>query len=82
MSSLFSSASPGRAAALFAAVLISGAMPGRAADPVVSNLNAVQREGTKLVDLTYDLAADSATVAVSLQISWDGGARLRCLRFR
>jgi formylglycine-generating enzyme required for sulfatase activity len=41
--------------------------------PVVSNLNAVQRAGTKLVDITYDLAADAA-VAVSLQISGDGGA--------
>ena len=35
MSSLFSCASSGRAAALFAAALISGAMLGRAADPVV-----------------------------------------------
>jgi formylglycine-generating enzyme required for sulfatase activity len=58
---------------MFAAVLISGAMPGWAADPVVSNLKAVQRAGTKLVDITYDLAADAATVKVSLQISGDGG---------
>jgi formylglycine-generating enzyme required for sulfatase activity len=40
---------------------------------VVSNLNAVQRAGTKLVDITYDLAADTATVKVTLQISGDGG---------
>ncbi len=73
MSLLFSGASSGRAAALITAVLISGAMPGWAADPVVSNLKAVQREGTKLVDITYDLAADTATVVVSLQISGDGG---------
>ncbi len=76
MSLIFSSPSPGRAAALFAAVLIFGAMSGWAADPVVSNLKAVQRAGTKLVDITYDIAADTATatVAVSLQISGDGGA--------
>jgi formylglycine-generating enzyme required for sulfatase activity len=43
-------------------------------NPVVSNLVAVQRAGTKLVDITYDVSADTATVAVSLQISGDGGA--------
>ena len=74
MSVLFSSASSGRAAALITAVLISGAISGWAADPVVSNLKAVQREGTKLVDITYDVAADTMTVEVSLQISGDGGA--------
>ncbi len=74
MFSLFSSVSSCRAAALCAAALISGALPGLAADPVVSNLKAVQREGTKLVDITYDVAADTATVEVSLQISGDGGA--------
>ncbi len=74
MSLIFSNTSSGRAAALLATVLISGAMPGWAADPVVSNLKAVQRAGTKLVDITYDVAADTATVEVSLQISGDGGA--------
>jgi formylglycine-generating enzyme required for sulfatase activity len=74
MSLLFSSASSGRAAVLFAAVLILGAMPGWAANPVVSNLKAVQRDGTKLVDITYDVAADTPTVEVRLQISGDGGA--------
>jgi hypothetical protein len=73
MSLIFYCASSGRAAALITAVLISGAMPGWAANPVVSNLKAVQREGTKLVDITYDVAADTATVKVSLQISGDGG---------
>jgi hypothetical protein len=73
MSVLFSSASSGWSAALITAVLMSGAMPGWAADPVVSNLKAVQREGTKLVDITYDVAADTVTVEVSLQISGDGG---------
>ncbi len=54
VSSLFVSAFSGRGAALCAAVLILGALPGQAGDPVVSNLKAVPREGTKLVDLTYD----------------------------
>jgi formylglycine-generating enzyme required for sulfatase activity len=45
------------------------------ASPVVSNLSAVQRTGTKLVDVRFDLAAPGfPTVAVSLQISSDGGA--------
>jgi hypothetical protein len=44
-----------------------------AADPVVSNLNAAQRPGTKLVDITYDVTADTPTVKVTLEISSDGG---------
>ncbi len=60
-------------ARLFAGALLLPALPGLAADPVVSRLAAVQRAGTKLVDITYDLAADAA-VAVSMQISGDGGA--------
>jgi formylglycine-generating enzyme required for sulfatase activity len=45
------------------------------AAPAVSNLNAAQRAGTKFVDIQYDLAATGlATVAVSLEISSDGGA--------
>jgi len=45
-----------------------------AAEPVVSNVNGVQRPGTKLVDITYDVTADTPTVAVSLRISSDDGA--------
>ena len=45
-----------------------------AAAPVVSNVRASQRAGSKVVDIYYDLAdPDSATVRVSLQISSDGG---------
>jgi len=45
------------------------------AAPVVSNPSAAQRVGTKLVDVSYDLAAPGfPTVAVSLEISSDGGA--------
>ena len=45
-----------------------------AADPVVSNLTAAQRPGTKLVDITYDVTADTQTVKVTLEISSDAGA--------
>jgi uncharacterized repeat protein (TIGR02543 family) len=44
-----------------------------AADPVVSNVQGLQRPGTKLVDITYDVTADTPTVAVTLRISSDGG---------
>jgi formylglycine-generating enzyme required for sulfatase activity len=44
-----------------------------AAAPVVSNIRAAQRAGTKLVDVTYDLAdSDSTTVFVSIQIYASG----------
>ena len=40
-----------------------------AAAPVVSNVRAAQRAGTKLIDVTYDLSdSDSAAVFVSIQI--------------
>ena len=45
----------------------------RAADPDVSNLTATQRIGTHLVDISYDVTADTPTVIVSLEISCDGG---------
>jgi formylglycine-generating enzyme required for sulfatase activity len=44
-----------------------------AANPVVSNISAVQRAGTQLVDITYDVTADFPTVWVGLEISSDGG---------
>ncbi len=43
------------------------------AAPVVSNVTALQRSGTKLVDIHYDLEAD-APVKVTLEISSDNGA--------
>ena len=45
----------------------------RAADPVVSNVTFAQRAGTKLVDISYDVASATPTVFVSLEISGDGG---------
>lgn len=42
--------------------------------PVVTNVGAVQRPGTRLVDITYDLATPGFAFAeVSLEISSDGG---------
>ena len=45
-----------------------------AAAPVVSNISAVQRANSRLVDITYDVAADFPTVSVSLQVSSNGGS--------
>jgi hypothetical protein len=46
-----------------------------AVDPLVSNVLAQQRAGTKLVDITYTVVdADTATLTVTLAISSDGGA--------
>ncbi|MCF7730606.1 MAG: formylglycine-generating enzyme family protein [Akkermansiaceae bacterium] len=44
-----------------------------AAAPVVSNVTFAQRTGTHLVEITYDVIADTPTVAVWLEISSDGG---------
>jgi formylglycine-generating enzyme required for sulfatase activity len=44
------------------------------AAPVVDNITAAQRPGTKLVDITYDLAAPGfGAVQVTLEASSDGG---------
>jgi len=52
-----------------------GAVGSVQAAPVVSNLTAAQRAGTKLVDITYDLAAPGfGAVSVTLEASSDGGA--------
>lgn len=68
-----------RAAALVVALLglaATSAPPARAADPVVSNVRFAQRtDGTRLVDVFYDLAdADGDACAVTLLASDDGGA--------
>jgi formylglycine-generating enzyme required for sulfatase activity len=41
---------------------------------VVSNISAAQRANSRLVDITYDVAADFPTVSVSLQVSSNGGS--------
>ena len=49
-----------------------------AATPVVPNVQANQRDGTTgagtIVDITYDVQADSATVGITIEVSNDGGA--------
>jgi uncharacterized repeat protein (TIGR02543 family) len=42
-------------------------------EPIVSNLTFVQRAGTKLVDISYNVTAATPTVNVLLEISSDGG---------
>jgi pimeloyl-ACP methyl ester carboxylesterase len=49
------------------------AVPHVIADPVVSNVQASQRAGSKLIYITYTLTA-SASCNVSLRISSDGGS--------
>ena len=48
-----------------------------AASPVVDNVQANQREGTTganaIVDITYDMQDDSATVGITIEVSNDGG---------
>ena len=45
-----------------------------AASPSVSNLTASQRVGTELVDISYDVSADTPTVDISIEVSSDGGS--------
>lgn len=59
------------APALVAFALSTAPVDGAA--PVVSNLTAVQRTGTKLVDIGYSVTADAPTVKVTLEVSADGG---------
>ncbi len=42
------------------------------AAPMVTNLRAAQRTGTKFVDIFYDVAAGSAAVTVTVAVSSDG----------
>ena len=59
---------------VMALTLLSIAAQTKAA-PTLSNLTVVQRPGTRLVDLTYNLLAPGLTsVTVKLEISSDGGA--------
>jgi formylglycine-generating enzyme required for sulfatase activity len=60
--------------AVISACLLAGAGVASAASPVLSNLAAQQRAGTRLLDITYDLAADTNKVPVTLAVSTNGGA--------
>lgn len=55
--------------------LLGGFVAQVVAAPVVTNVTAAQRPGTRFVDITYDLATPGFAFAeVSLEISSDGGA--------
>jgi len=46
-----------------------------AADPVISNVRAAQREGTRLVDIDYDVTdPDSPTLQIAVEVSDNNGA--------
>ena len=63
------------AALLLLLLLCGGNSTALGAAPAVSNVRAAQRPGTRLVDIYYDLAdSDSATLAVSVAVSTNGGA--------
>ena len=67
--------SRGAAWGLGALMLVLAFVAGAAAPPVVANVRAAQRTGTKLVDIYYDLAdSDSATLAIIVAVSTNGGA--------
>ena len=54
-------------------LLVASACQVLAVDPVVSRVQAKQREGSRLVDITYDVAdPDSPTLTVYLKVSADG----------
>jgi hypothetical protein len=60
-------------AAFLRALLAACSSP--AADPVVSNVRATQREGTKLVDIRYDVFdADGDLLDVTVAVSTNDGA--------
>ena len=56
-------------------LMVASAWQVLAVDPIVSNVKAKQREGSRLVDITYDVTdPDSSTLTVYLKVSADGGA--------
>lgn len=63
-----------RAFFLFFLFFLCGLGSLHAAAPVVSNISAAQRANSRLVDITYDVAADFPTASVSLQVSSNGGS--------
>lgn len=56
------------------AVFLARCSPLMAAPPTVGNLSAHQPAGTKTVEVGYDVGHSSPAVAVSIEISPDGGA--------
>lgn len=67
----FTCSSPIRGVRLIILLFVSMA-PVLVADPVVSNVSAVQRVGSRIVDITYDVNSDVSDLIVSLRVSRDG----------
>ena len=56
-------------------LMVASACQVLAVDPIVSRVQAKQRDGSRMVDITYDVAdPDSPTLTVYLKVSADGGA--------
>ena len=59
---------------LTVSLILAAALPALAVPPVISNVRASQRPGTKLVDVYYDVSdADGGAQTVEMQVSADGG---------
>ena len=58
---------------LLAAAWLGAGGLGMATEPLVTNVWAVQKQGTKLVDVWYDVSGVSAAIYVGLQISSNAG---------
>ena len=59
---------------LVLSLMLSATLPSLAVPPVVSNIRASQRPGTKLVDVYYDVSdADGGSQTVEMQVSADAG---------
>jgi len=73
MTSKLRSALPANLIAVW--LIVASACQVLAVDPVVSRVQAKQREGSRMVDITYDVAdPDSPALTVYLKVSADGGA--------
>lgn len=67
---------------LLLSMLVSFVVSSHAAAPLVSDVTAQQRTGTKIVDIQYNLVLDgNQTAFVELWFSYDGGANynIRCM---
>ena len=58
---------------ILAAVFLGLQLNADAAEPAVTNVWAVQKPGTKLVEISYDVSGGTPPIYVSLQVSSNGG---------
>ena len=63
---------------ILACLWLAAALPALAAPPVITNIRASQRPGTKLVDIYYDVSdADGNQQTIGVAVSADGGLTYR-----